>query len=179
MVIVPPPLSAVSLFSRDGFVRQFSSAESLLAYRGYAWLVNNIGPNFRIAVGTPPSVEYVSYPFVLRDDSGDTVTVPDIVQATLAYKKDYRPYRFRYAFQRNSPTVSGTAKPKAGTFFYRRISHMNARRGAETFAEEGEVPTRGKRNQQNLPNPWDDYRASSFDHDSWKQYRRQQWREKK
>lgn len=174
MIIVPKHISSVTLFDRKGNTQTFPSKKRALKALGLTWIIKNVGPNFNVAVKSfnEAVIDIIPFEYILRDDVGETLVAKDF-QGLRQQKRYWEP------IVNNSPTIPGTAKPKAGTHYYRRIRHANARRNAVTFVEEGEVAVRPARNARNLPNNWDDYYPSCKDHHSWKQYRKQQWRVKK
>jgi hypothetical protein len=179
MIVTTPYQPSLALVCSSGLVRKFSSLQTAIRVLGWHWILTNVGSNFRPAclplsflfgVG-PPTAS-----FVLLTEGGGTISPHTLATIYMDEKRTRWAIRLRSSSKNNARAIPGTGKPKAGTGTFRRIRHMNARRGAETFGEEGEVPTRGKRNQNNLPDPWDDYCPSSSDHNCWKQYRKQQWR---
>lgn len=89
-----------------------------------------------------------------------------------------RPLRFRlrmYAHYPGYGPVPGVSAHYGGRA-HRRFQHMNERRLAVHFTEEGEVPPRASRSHNTIPNPWDDYPVTARDDRSWKRFRRTQFR---
>jgi hypothetical protein len=75
----------------------------------------------------------------------------------------------------------GRAKPnfhkQGGSWMYRNIRTQAERRIACAHEQEG-IKVRGKRNYVNIPNSYDDVSKGSWGHDSWKRFRKTQYKVK-
>lgn len=197
MVIIRPHQTTVSLFSRHGFRASYPSIGAALKALGYHWISRNVGTHFLehshsnklhpaghvATIGyrmsgyvTYREEVYVGHEYVLRDDWGNALTHADFYDLHWERVRKNKRRRSVYATWNGEGPVPGTGFRPAGRHQYRHLQHMNARRAAETFKEDGEVPVRAKRGPHSLTNPWDDYYVEARRNNNWKRYRRTQWR---
>lgn len=180
----------VSLFSRAGEVWAYRSMTDAYDALGYNWICRNVGKRFRLFSHATTEYQetesgyvpvnrlvYITADFVMRDDFGRELTGGDF-QAIYDERRRlrYAVYGFNrhYAFWNGEGPVPGIHRHSAGRHNYRRIRHMNERRWAIPI--EDEPAPRGKRNHNNLPNPWDDYHIAAREDRCWKRNRRTQWK---
>ena len=181
MYTVPPSPSAVSLFSRSGLTRVFSSLRQAYRELGYAWIAQHVRAQFiefthveRYADATLPAHPlYQRAAFILRDDAGAALTAGDFNPFLPSYT--FRRFS-RFASWNGEGPVPGTAKRRGGRSYYRRIGTMSERRAAQAFSEYGEPAPRAARSSSYLPNSWDDIQRSRQGN-GWKRQRSHQWKE--
>lgn len=197
MHIIPGRPRAVTLFSCSGEVQHFVSLADAHRQLGLRWIGNNVRAEFRTFLHTTwrttderihysrPSAggvlyaerQYMTAQFIMRDDFGVAVTSVDFESP----KRAPRTWGWTYytRFWNGEGPVPGIRKSRGGYHYCRRVRHMNARRGAETFACEGEVPPRFARQVHSLPQPYDDYMVAARQDRSWKRHRNTQWKAKR
>jgi hypothetical protein len=198
MHIISRQPRAVTLFSRLGPPVRFASLPAAQRELGLRWIGQNVRAEFRTFEHTtwftgthihrtrPSSrvlhaeAHYLHAQYVMRDDFGVIVTTRDFYLLAEAAREAAYPYyslQSVYArFWNGVGSVPGVRKIRGGRHSYRRVRHMNARRGAETFAEDGEVAPRAARNVHGLPQPYDDYRVAARENRNWKRHRKTQWK---
>lgn len=184
---------AVTLFAVTGEVRRFTSLLAARKHLGLAWITHNVRPQFHafnhtawptqrastrlhatpIDESSRADSRYEHARYVMRDDFGEAITGADFVELESAGCTDWIPSHLRYWNGEGPVPRTGLRR---GRSCYRRVRHMNARRGAETFHAEGEVSPRAARDTGRLPNPWDDYKESSYGQRNWKRFRKHQWK---
>lgn len=195
MHIIPRRPRGVTLFSSTGEVQHFVSFTDAQRRLGMRWIAANVSAQFRTYdhtvwhtasgrlsylqpydVAAYPEQHYLTAHFIMRDDAGVAVTAADFQTEKRFVRKWGWAYRLR--FWNGEGPVPGVHRQRAGYHYCRRVSHMNARRGAETFVDEGEVPPRFARQVHALPQPYDDYMVAAREDRSWKRHRKTQWKAK-
>jgi hypothetical protein len=176
MHVIPAYIPAVYLFGRDGSVKKYPSLKAALAALGLGWIRNNVGVEFATRVYAEDSWTWTGCMYVMRTDSGEPLSVDDFRAVADAQRTAISWWRRSREYCGYGP-VPGVRKFRGGGRYFRRMSHMNARRQAALVLEdEGEVAPRAARNLHGLPNPWDDYRCSARDDRSWKRFRKTRWK---
>lgn len=188
------PTSHITLFDESGPVQEFSSKEEALAVLGVRWVMTQVGPHFRTWLSTNRhSVRdeaasalagcdvwvsvyqqvYQTYPYILRDDQGNTLVYADLASPR-------RPYIGCWALRRHPQwngegPVPGVRKYRGGRRYYRRLRTTNERRQAQRM-DPSDVMPRGRRSARMLPNAWDDYVRGDREDRNWKRHRKHQWK---
>ena len=182
MYTVPPISSAVSLFSRSGLTRVFTSRADALRVLGYRWIGDNVKAHFVEFASAPRYADpclpaqrvYQLADFILRDDIGAVLTAGDFNDLLPAYKSRRLS---RFATWNGQGPVPGTAKRRGGRHYFRRIGTLPERRAAQDFTAYGEPLPRAARSSANIPNSWDDI-SHSRQGNGWKRQRDHQWKER-
>jgi hypothetical protein len=181
MYTVPPSTSAISLFTRFGRNRSFSSLAHAYRELGYAWISKNVrGHFFEVNhVDRYADVTLIAQPlyheadFILRDDGGAPLTATDFYHLLPSLKS--RRQCLLSTWNGSGP-VPGTARRRRGRY-YRRVGTLSEKRAAQSLSEYDEPAPRAARSASSLPSSWDDIQRSRRG-DGWKQHRAQQWRER-
>jgi hypothetical protein len=180
MHVIPPAKSAIFLFSREGLVRQFESHSEALTQLSLRWISENVGRYFheylgsgRALVSGEVSLHYQNAGFVLRDTTGQPLVAKDFYAARRAMSP-LVPFSWnKYALWNGEGPVPGTGR-RGSYRQFRNPGTQALRRSASHF--EGEPPIRARRNATNLPSSWDDVSRKDRQSNSWKRYRKTQWK---
>src|ERR1700693_4824501 len=155
MHIIRQYQTAVTLFKRNGEVVFFSSMKTAFRQLGYPWITANVGPHFRtfshhVHVSFDGRIAYnrneiggtsiqrpiyAEYDYIMRNDAGDPLTAESF--AFLRARRSGRYAGRRFRFWNGDGPVPGTGK-QVNYHCFRNIRHINAKRAAQYFSEEGE-----------------------------------------
>lgn len=189
----------IRLINKDGDYWEFntilSAANHLCPLFKYT-LYTEIGEQFKMLA---PEMfykidneysNYQYYPYILRTELGDIVTVDELRSVYDANKKVNTKswwYRRLYFYNhkkmfRNGP-VSGTCGSGGGSNYFRYPKSASEKRITDGHlhdedVREYKIKIRGKRRPVNLPSSWDDRYRSDGSHRSWKTQRHTQWKKK-
>lgn len=185
--------TAVTLFKRNGDVVLYPSMKAAFQQLGHTWIAANVGPHFRTfshhvyiaydgriarhrsEIGGPARqcFIYAEYEYIMRSDMGDPLTAESF--AFLRAKRSIHHANRQFRHWNGDGPVPGTGKP-TGSHYFRNIRHVNAKRGAQHLATEGEISPRAKRTMNTLPDAWDDLPVAARRCRNWKRYRKNQYR---
>lgn len=187
----------IYLFDKNGdywvFNTILSAANCLCSLFKYT-LHDKIGEQFRILVSfyftDHNFINYNEYPYILRTELGDIITVDDLKLVYNANKKVNKKswwWRSLYSYNhkkmfRNGP-VPGICGSGRGGGYYRHPKSILEKRITDGHLHDNDIRNykikiRGKRRPANLPCSWYDRRRSDVGHRSWKTQRRTQWKKK-
>lgn len=180
MVPVPPYVPSVTLIRRDGASYTFPSKAAAVEALGLDWIAHNVGLDFvrHIKVAFPyfdehgalrihQAVQYIRYPFVMRDDTGLTLRFRDF----LFIRPVQKPL---YELVTTGP-IPGTRKMRGGLQWKRSPRLVAAMREAQVMDEDEPAP-RAKRARKALEARAEGAVFESRRNNSWKRYRKHQWK---
>lgn len=148
---------------------------------GYMWLRRNLGCEFNEPL-QPYDNSVGVYPvqWILRTDFGEIVSIDAFEAMREAHRRRPRFFWLSYScYGYNGEGPVPRAGRRRGGRTYRRVRHMMERRqAAAIFVEEGEVAPRAKRGLKGIPDPLNEYAIAARENRNWKQYRKNQWRER-
>jgi len=178
-------MNKITLHHIDGFIWSYKDLKDAYEKLGKSFIYRKIGFQFNYYVPEwKPSVyrvvagyKHIHADFILRDDAGKELTSDDFLEFS-NYQYDYKK---RYIVRGTGP-VPGIKKRKHSKF-YRKPRTIQERRKnsiSEIFEYEDlviNIKIRARRNAKNLPNSWDDIYRANYKNNSWKKYRKQQWKD--
>lgn len=178
MHLIPRYRSSVTLFSHQGNIMVFETMQHALRVLGFRWIRERVGRNFYEfshteveSVSGARTPVYDRFEYVMRDDFGEPLVASDFAK----FRASRRWFCAFDAWNGSGP-VPGVHKCNAGAHYCRRIRYVGQRRQAIPDVTEGELGPRGKRSIRNLPDAWDDYYPRNRLDRNWKQFRKNQWR---
>ena len=178
-MFIPKKPPALLLIAENGDQWGFDSLAQFVEHYGMRWIRASIGTHFRergfIHEGYRLVPVWQEYPFVLRDDKGEPVTVKDcdeLIEKRWRYREKFTR---KYPFNGRGKTVPCICHYSAGGHYFRQIKTYPSRRAAAgVITSEGEPPFRAERAGL-LPSNWDDFQVSSRRIRNWKHFRRTQY----
>jgi hypothetical protein len=183
MFVVKAYEPTVTLHQRDGGPRLFVSKFAALRQLGIRWIANNVAADFSDAAPTAAGwrfsrsiragdTDHALAQFIMRDESGNTVTLKDFLTLYPKLRGKLSPPYCRLIERWNGTgPVPGTGRLR-GPNYFRSPRTFNELRFAASVA--GEPPARAKRHR--VPTDRDDLCISSRRVRSWKRHRARQWK---
>lgn len=181
-------MNKITLHHFDGKFWSYKNLKHTYESLGQSFIYRNIGFQFdyitpewkplsyRVVTG----YNHIHADFILRDDSGKELTSKNFLEFTNCKYN----YKKRYIIRGMGP-IQGTGRSrKTYSKIFRKPKTIQERRknsSTESFEYEGliiKIKIRSRRSAKSLPNSWDDVYRSNYKINSWKKYRKQQWKDK-
>lgn len=183
MIEIPKIAAPFVLIGLNGTRRTFFTRLDVVNALGRRFLEKDLGAAFTADVvkhhvyGDGTVWREVVRPgvrFVLTDARGRVLQASDFADL---FQKPWPWWAWRYRFYNGEGPVPGTRKWKAGQHMYRRPRTAQERRMAILVdPDDALAPPRPCRTGLHLPSAWDDLYPTSRRNNSWKQFRKTQYK---
>ena len=189
MPYIPPYIPKIRLIARDGRIWEYKTltkaADEL--YEIFRWGIREqIGDtwiksrNWDFRLDTPA---YFYYPYILRTEFGDVVTVDELWNARttkISWRAGWMSARNDFEFRNGPVPYTGGRRRWVGCRHMKTTQEI-CEADALRFDDDAQyygIKARAKRNRANLPEAWDDH-WRPYDQKNWKNYRKNQWKKKR
>ncbi|EPP7233250.1 hypothetical protein ACTOJ1_000104 [Shigella flexneri] len=178
-------MNKITLHHIDGFIWSYKDLNDAYEKLGKSFIYRKVGFQFDYYVPEwKPSVyrivtgyKHIHADFILRDDAGKELTSDDFLEFS-NYQYDYKK---RYIVRGTGPVPN--LRRRGYCKYFRKPRTIQERRynsSPEIFEYDDliiKVKMRARRSSKNLPSSWDDIYRSNYKNNSWKKYRKQQWKD--